>query len=177
MSDFVKKMTDSAKELAETLADKAEDAFEVISDKAEDAMDVVKERGSELREKAQASLRETPDLNRAKAMYAMIGEGKMIEALEKYYHEDVVVQENNEEPRRGKAASRDSVAEFMNNVKEMHGGGVGAITSNEASHVTMVESWADMTFKDGTRRKMEEVAVQHWKGDKIIRERFYYNKG
>jgi ketosteroid isomerase-like protein len=176
MSDFVKKMTSSAKELAETLADKAEDAFEVISDKTEDAIEVVKERGSELRERAQASLRETPALNRAKAMYAMVGEGKLMDAFEKYYHEDVVVQENSHEPRRGKAATREFDEQFMSSIKEMHGGGVGAITSNEANNVTMVESWADITFNDGKRKKLEEVAVQHWQGDKIIRERFYYSE-
>ena len=41
----------------------------------------------------------------------------------------------------------------------------------------MVESWMDVTMKDGKRNKMEEVAVQKWKGDQIIHERFYYNVG
>jgi len=59
----------------------------------------------------------------------------------------------------------------------MNDGGVTAITSNEETCVTMVESWMDITFKDGNRMKMEEVAVQTWKDDQIIRERFYYNMG
>ena len=41
----------------------------------------------------------------------------------------------------------------------------------------MVESWMDVTLKDGKRNMMEEVAVQKWKGDQIIHERFYYNMG
>ncbi len=176
MSDFVKKMADSAKELAETITDKAEDAFDVLSDKAEDALEVVKERGSDLKERAAASLRETPALDRIKAMYGMIGEGKMMEAFEEYYDDDVVMQENAHEPRRGKDANREFEKEWMGGIKEMHGGGVGAIASNEADDVTMVESWADVTFADGTRKKIEEVAVQHWKDGKVIRERFYYNE-
>jgi hypothetical protein len=41
----------------------------------------------------------------------------------------------------------------------------------------MVESLFDATMHDGTRAKMEEVDVQHWQGDLIIHERFYYNIG
>lgn len=40
----------------------------------------------------------------------------------------------------------------------------------------MVESWVDVTFKGAPGpMKFEEVAVQHWKDGKIVRERFYYN--
>ena len=47
----------------------------------------------------------------------------------------------------------------------------------EEDKITMSESWMDVTFKDGNRIRMEEVAVQHWEGDQIIKERFYYNPG
>ena len=174
MTDFVKKVTGTAKELADTLVDKAEDAFDVLSDKAEDAFEVVKERGTELRDRAQASLRETPVLNRAKAMNMMTVEEGVLPAFEKYYHEDVVMQENDEEPRRGKAANREFLTQWAANVEAVHGGGVGAIASNEADQVSMVESWIEVTFVGGNRQKLQEVAIQHWKGDKIIRERFYY---
>jgi len=32
-----------------------------------------------------------------------------------------------------------------------------------------------VTFKDGNRVKMEQVARQKWVGNKIVEERFYYN--
>lgn len=175
-SDFVKKVTESARDFAESIADKAEDAFEVLSERAEDAYDTVRERGSELRERAQESMRETPVLNRAKAMYELIGEGRVTEAFERYYHDDVVIQENDAEPRRGKQASRDFLQRWMADVETSHGGGVKAITSNEADHVTIVETWGDVTFKDGRRVKIEEVAVQHWEDGLIVRERFYYKE-
>jgi ketosteroid isomerase-like protein len=41
----------------------------------------------------------------------------------------------------------------------------------------MVESWMDVTMKDGKRSTMEEVAVQKWEDGQIIHERFYYNIG
>ena len=49
------------------------------------------------------------------------------------------------------------------------------VTSDEQSGVTCTESWFDCTFQDGNRAKMEEVAVQQWKGGQIIEEKFYYN--
>jgi hypothetical protein len=65
----------------------------------------------------------------------------------------------------------------MGTIKEVHGSGVKSITSNEKDATTMVESWMDVTTKDGKRNMMEEVAVQKWKDDQIIHERFYYNMG
>jgi ketosteroid isomerase-like protein len=114
-------------------------------------------------------------LQNAKDLYQMIGQGQMLEAFEKFYHDDVVMIEANGNKRDGKAINREFEKQFLESISKMHDGGVTAITSNEETGVTMVESWMDVSFKDGTRVKMEEVAVQTWKDNQIIRERFYYN--
>ena len=113
-------------------------------------------------------------LEKAQEMYALIGQGKMMEAFEKYYHDDIVMVEATGEVRKGKDTNRKFEEEWMANVQKTHGGGVNAITSNEDQKTTMVEVWTDVTYS-GQRMKMEEVAVQKWDGDKIIHERFYYN--
>jgi ketosteroid isomerase-like protein len=115
--------------------------------------------------------------DKAKDIYEMSAQGKMMEAFEKYYHNDIVMVEATGESRKGKDTNRKFEQEFMGMIKEFHGGGVTAITSNEKEATTMVESWMDVTLTDGKRNKMEEVAVQKWKGDQIIHERFYYNVG
>ena len=112
---------------------------------------------------------------KAANLYQMMDEGLMMDAFEKYYHQDVEVVEATGEVRKGKDAQRQALIEWSGALKEMHGGGVGSIAANEADGVTTVESWMDCTFADGNRVKMEEVAVQRWKGDKIVHERFYYN--
>ena len=114
---------------------------------------------------------------KAKDIYDMSAQGKMLDAFEKYYHKDVVMVEATGEERKGKDVNRKFEIEFLGMIKEMHGGGVRSITSNEKEATTMVESWMDITMKDGKRSMMEEVAVQKWKGDQIIHERFYYNAG
>jgi hypothetical protein len=114
---------------------------------------------------------------RAKDIYDMSAHGKMLEAFEKYYHKDVEMVEATGETRKGKDLNRKFELEFMNGIRDIHGSGVRSITSNEKDGTSMVESWMDVTFKDGKRSLMEEVAVQKWKGDQIIFERFYYNVG
>ena len=157
---MLKEGADAAKELGKDAKDLAED----IVEKAGEALDKVMGDG------------EPSYLERAADIYKMMGEGKMLDAFDKYYHDDVVMQEATGEVREGKATNREFEEQWLASIEEFHGGGARSITSNEEEKVTMVEAWADITFKDGNRRTMEEVAVQHWNDDGlIVRERFYYN--
>ena len=52
--------------------------------------------------------------------------GKALDAFEKYYADDVVMQENSEEPRRGKDANRKAEQEFFASVEAFNGGSVKA---------------------------------------------------
>jgi ketosteroid isomerase-like protein len=101
--------------------------------------------------------------------------GKAMEAFEKYYADDVVMQENSEEPRRGKEANRKAEEEFFASVEKWNG---GACTASAVNGDTTFSEWEyDITFKGGQRVKMNQVAVRRWKNGKIVNERFYYNKG
>jgi hypothetical protein len=111
----------------------------------------------------------------ANEMNAMVGQGQFMEAFEKFYHPDVVMIEATGEVRKGKDVSREFEKNFLGSIKEIHAGGVDAVTSDEENAITMTETWMDATFQDGTRVRMEEVARQKWQGDLIIEERFYYN--
>ena len=108
-------------------------------------------------------------------MYNMVNSGQSSEAFEKYYHENSVMIEATGDIREGKDVSREFEKNFYGSIKEFHGGGVLSITSDEENGVTMVESWMDVTYQDGNRAKMEEIARQKWQGEQIIEERFYYN--
>ncbi|HZD46236.1 MAG TPA: SnoaL-like domain-containing protein [Acidobacteriaceae bacterium] len=101
--------------------------------------------------------------------------GKIMDAFEKYYADDVVMQENSEEPRVGKAANRKAEEEFMSSVEAFNGASVKASAVN--GDVTFSEWEMDITFKGGKRVTMSQVAVRHWKNGKIAHERFFYNKG
>ena len=106
-------------------------------------------------------------------IYQMIGEGKLLDAFDKYYGENVIITE----PRgtwEGKSDCRAHEVEFLSMVKEFHGLEVKAITSDEEAGVVMHETSMDVTFQDGSRVQMEQVGVQRWEDGKIVHERFYY---
>jgi len=42
--------------------------------------------------------------------------------------------------------------------------------------VSFAEWETDLTFKNGFRTEMNQVAVRRWKDGLLIHERFYYNK-
>jgi ketosteroid isomerase-like protein len=101
--------------------------------------------------------------------------GKIMDAFEKYYADDVVMQENSEDPRVGKAANRKAEEEFMSSVEGFNGASVKASAVN--GDVSFSEWEMDITFKGGKRVTMSQVAVRKWKNGKIVNERFFYNKG
>ena len=107
-------------------------------------------------------------------VYNLVGQGKAMDAFEKYYSDHVVMEELGMPPFKGKEVNRARQIEFFNNVQEVHGMNVEAVTADEKNGITMVESWFDATYKDGQRRSMEEVAVQRWEDGHIVYEKFYH---
>ena len=106
----------------------------------------------------------------------MLSTGQMQEAFEKYYADNcVVIEKPSGEIRNGKAAQAKALQGWQEMQQDFHGAGVEGFTVNEDSNQVMIESWVDVTFKDGNRMKMEEVAVQKWDNDQIVEERFYYH--
>ncbi len=106
------------------------------------------------------------DLNR------LVLEGKALEAFDHYYHDDVVMQENENIPTQGKAANRKREVEFYSAVKEFRGATVKKIAIGE--NLSMAEWHYDYTHKDWGVRNYTQISVQQWKDGKIIHEKFYY---
>lgn len=110
-----------------------------------------------------------------KELNDMISQGKVMEAFEKFYAEDVVMQENSEEPRIGKDTNREFEKKFMENIQEFHEAKLNAVAFSEDGEKVMNYWDMDVTFKGGQRRKSSQVSVQKWKDGKIVKERFFYN--
>jgi hypothetical protein len=98
--------------------------------------------------------------------------GKAMDAFEKFYHRDVVMQENESTPTIGKEANRKREKDFFENITEFRGAEVkGVATGDNLSSVI----WRfDYTHKDWGVRKFTQVSVQHWKEGLIIKEQFFY---
>jgi len=108
------------------------------------------------------------------ALNQAILSGKALEAFEQYYAEDVVMQENSEEPRRGKDVNRKAEQEFFSSLASFNDGKL--VSSAVNGDITFGEWFMDVTFKNGQNAKLSQVAVRRWKDGKIVNERFYYHK-
>ena len=113
-------------------------------------------------------LQKVEDLNK------LVVQGRALEAFEKYYHDDVVMQENENAPTIGKEANRNRENEFYAAVTEFRSATPGKIAVGDG--ISMVQWQYDYTHRDWGVRHYSQVSVQEWKDDKIIKEQFFYGK-
>ncbi|MBD2102567.1 nuclear transport factor 2 family protein [Leptolyngbya sp. FACHB-261] len=95
------------------------------------------------------------------------------QVYERFYAEDVVVQENLQAPRVGRAMSIERQLRMNANVKEVHDFKIGPVLV-DGDH-SVVEMHIDLTTLDGYRIRIEELGMQTWKDGLIVRERFFYD--
>ena len=103
----------------------------------------------------------------------MILEGKVLDAFEKFYADNVVMQDNDYPPRVGKDVNRQYEEAFVNGLTEFRGAKV--ISTIYSDYLAVVEWWFDYTHKDYGTRNYRQLAVQRWKNGQIVEEKFYYN--
>ena len=99
-------------------------------------------------------------------------QGKGTEAFEKYYAEDVVMQDNEHPPTTGKAANREREAKFYEKLIEFRDIEVKNVAYGE--DLIISEWFLDFTHKELGKITHNQVSVQKWKDGKVIHERFYY---
>ena len=102
----------------------------------------------------------------------LVLQGKAMEAFEKYYGEDVVMQENETPATFGKAANRQRELEFFSKVVEFRSAEMKSVAYGE--NVIIPEWFVDYTHADWGKITHDQVSVQKWKDGKVVHERFYY---
>lgn len=102
----------------------------------------------------------------------LVLQGKALDAFEKYYHDDVVMQENGNTPTSGKTENRKRELEFFDAIVEFRSAKPLKITIGE--NTTMVQWKYDYTHREWGVRNYTQVSVQEWKDGKIIHEQFFY---
>ncbi len=114
---------------------------------------------------------DTEIAEKVETLNEMILDGSALEAFEKFYHEDVVMQEGAEEPFEGKALNRKREEDFFSSITELRDVELKAVAVGDG--VSMVEWHFDYVHKDWGHQKYDQVAVQRWQDGQIIHERFY----
>jgi hypothetical protein len=114
-----------------------------------------------------------PDTARVRAFIALVEGGQYVRAIADFYHPNASMQENTAPPRTGRDALIAHEKKVLAGLKAMKTRRVDAclVNGNQA-----VINWVfEMTGPDGITRVLDELALQTWDGDRIRRERFYYD--
>ncbi len=102
----------------------------------------------------------------------MILSGQILEAFDKYYADDVVMQENDDDPTVGKAANRERELAYLGSIESFHGAEV--VTSAVDTDVSFSQWKTDVTYKGAPRAQSTQVAIRRWRDGKVVHERFYH---
>ena len=115
-----------------------------------------------------------PDRATIDAFIAQVITGQHVEAIRDWYADDASMQENQEPPRVGRDALMAGEAEMLSRVAKVE---TELLSPPVVDGDQVAIHWRfTFTFKGrGTVRSFEEIAWQTWRGDKIWRERFFYD--
>lgn len=103
-----------------------------------------------------------------------ISAGRIIEAMEEFYADDVEMRENAEEPTRGLAANIEREKAFLSGVKAWNWTEWHATAVNDRENISIVEYSFEFVNSEGETVVYIQAAVQRWRDGKIFSERFYH---
>lgn len=114
-----------------------------------------------------------PERSRVEAFVATVESGDHVKAIRDFYHEDATMQEPGKEPRRGRDVLVVHEQNTLDRLQRMYTHPARAILVDGDN---VVIQWIfDATNREGVTRRLEELAFQRWRGDRIIEERFFYD--
>ena len=114
-----------------------------------------------------------PTRERVREFIAEVEAGRFVEAIEGFYAEDASMQDNDGPVRQGRAALVAGEKATLAAVSAIRTRPVETFLV-DGDHVVI--RWVfDFTFAGGGQATMDELALQTWAGDRIVRERFYFD--
>ena len=113
--------------------------------------------------------------NAVEQLNNLIKEGKIMDAFEKYYGDEVIIQVNGNAPVNGKDANRKREMIFLQEIKKLNSAEIKSVTYGGVEDNISMTEWAiNIENKKGEEKTIYRVNVQHWKENKIINEKLYF---
>ena len=113
-----------------------------------------------------------PTRERLNEFIAVVEAGDHAGAIERYYTEDASMQENAAPPRVSRDVLVAHERAVLTRMSQVYSKAVSSIVEGDR----VVIHWNfELTDKSGLMRRFDEVALQEWRGDRIFRERFFYD--
>ncbi len=102
----------------------------------------------------------------------LLGKGEFMVAMEKYLHDDVELQEANNEPKVGKEVCLQAEKELLETVTDF--GGYTMKNVAVRGNVSYYEATMEFTTNDGVQHRFEQVNRTKWEDGLIINERYFH---
>ncbi|MDO8563701.1 MAG: hypothetical protein Q7R87_01700 [Nanoarchaeota archaeon] len=113
--------------------------------------------------------------NNVAKLNTLIQEGKIMEAFEKYYGDEVVIQVNGSLPITGKEKNRNREMIFLQEIEKLNSTEIKSVTFGGVDDNISMTEWAiNIENKKGENETVYRVNVHHWKDNKIINEKLYF---
>jgi ketosteroid isomerase-like protein len=104
----------------------------------------------------------------------LLSAGKTLEAMERFYHPEVMVFENRTLARAGRAVCLEHERQQLSQQASPLSFRLLKSAVDEQSGVAFLEYVLRFRAPDGRQLRLEQVAVQRWSEGRIVEERFYY---
>lgn len=102
----------------------------------------------------------------------LLASGRFREAFDRYFDDDVVMQENDDAETRGKEANRLREKSFYDSVIKLEAELLGSAVHGDSSY----SEWRYVIrFKSGQCWDYRQVAARRWRNGKVVHERFYHS--
>jgi ketosteroid isomerase-like protein len=102
----------------------------------------------------------------------LVENGQMLEAVNRYYAENVAMQENVSAPTVGFTENYAREQAFYGSLTTLKFNLVSVVVEGDRAAINWV---FDYTTADGTPYRMDEIAIQTWRDGKIVHERYIYD--
>lgn len=116
---------------------------------------------------------DTGDQVRIDELLGYVREGRIMDAMNEFYAQDVVMEEPAYGATVGLAANLAREQQFVDSVSEFRN--FEAKKVGVGDNVSFYESVMDWVDVDGNVNHIEQTAVAEWRDGKIVNERFYYD--
>lgn len=103
---------------------------------------------------------------------ALLKEGRIAEAFEKYYTVDVTIHIDGNAPITGKEQKREII--FLQEIEKLNNAEIKLVAFTTENDVSVTEWEMNIENRKGEKKIIYRVNVQHWKDDKVIDEKIYF---
>jgi SnoaL-like domain len=113
-----------------------------------------------------------PSRERLNEFIAVVESGDHAGAIERYYTEDSSMQENAAPPRVGRDVLVARERGILAQMSDVYSKAMSSVVEGDRVAIHWI---FELTDKSGGVRRVDEVSLQEWRGDRIFRERFLYD--